>query len=117
MVSNQILIFFSVLKFLAVESISCRKFRNTVEKEELINLLLIHWCQCISTLADKALVCGPKFNLTDINISLGKSKQYLKRRTVPSFHKIKRKSSARERIPLEIRGTLETSEEGWDPWR
>ena len=34
--------FFSVLKFLAVESISCRKFRNTVEKEELIDLLLMH---------------------------------------------------------------------------
>ena len=41
----------------------------------------------------------------------------LKRRTVPNFHKIERKSSAHERIPLEIRGTRETSEEGWDPWR
>ena len=65
MVSNQIpeLFFSAFLKVLAVESSSCRAFRDTAEKEELINLKL------------NALVFQFHFYPSDINISLGKNKK------------------------------------------
>ena len=58
--------------------------------------------------ADNALVCEFHFKPNE---------KSLKRSTVPCFHEIKGRSSACERITLAIRGTLETSAEGWDPGR
>ena len=61
-------------------------------------------------IADNALVCEFHFIPSNINISRRKSKKSLKRITAPSFHEIKGRSSARERLTLAIRGTLEISE-------
>ena len=78
---------------------SCRIFRDTAEREEPISLLLtMH--QLVSFILTRAILTYP-----------------LEKVTVTSFHEIKGRSSARERITLAIRGTLETSEGGSDPWR
>ena len=56
-------------------------------------------------IVDNALVCEFYFISSDINISCGKGKKSLKRIT----SEIKGRSSARKRLTLAIRGTLETS--------
>ena len=60
-------------------------------------------------IVDDALVYEFHFIPNGINISRGQNKKPLKRTTAPSFHEIKGGSSARERLNLAIKETLETS--------
>ena len=48
---------------------------------------------------NKAQVCELHFNLSDINISVGEGKKYLKRSTVARFHEIEGPVCARRNNP------------------